>query len=38
MHERYTMRGDVRLIEGTATYGNFRQLQGQAGEKGGPAR
>jgi hypothetical protein len=38
MHERYTMRGDVRLIEGTATYGNFRQLQGQAGEKGGAAR
>jgi len=38
MHERYTMRGDVRLIEGTATYGNFRRLQMQTGGKSGPSR
>jgi hypothetical protein len=38
MREQYTMGNDVRTIECTATYGNFRQFQVQVSEKIGPIR
>jgi len=38
MREQYTMGNDVRTIECTATYGNFRQFQVQVDEKISPIR
>jgi hypothetical protein len=38
MREQYTMGNDVRIIECTATYGNFRQFQVQVDEKISPIR